>query len=767
MEQMRMNRGWRFYHGEDSLGAYKGLDDSAWKSVTLPHDWAVEHPFDRKNSSGTGYLPGGIGWYRNRFVLPEDIQGKHVSIRFDGVYQNSRVYINGNYLGMRPYGYSTFSYDISEFVVVGDNVVAVRVEHIDLADSRWYTGNGIYRDVTLRIANPIHFAEYGVFVKTKAVEADAAALAVEWQLAGGAADVRFTVLNACGEVCGKGTATGTCGEVEISVSSPALWSPENPALYTLRCEAYDGDDVLDSEDITFGIRTFAFDVDKGFTLNGVNMKLKGLCIHHDAGTLGAAVPPHVWARRLRKFREAGCNAIRFSHNPPDPRLLDLCDSMGFLTIDEAFDEWEGCKNKWWQGHNVYPPKHFGYYDAFPMWHEADLAAMVRRDRNHPSIILWSIGNEVDYPNDPYVHPLFETMTGNNDANKPAAERQYDANKPNAERLTSISKMLCAIVKQHDATRPVTAALAFPELSNLTGFASTLDVVGYNYKEHLYADDHAKYPSHVIFGSENSKRTEDWLAVKNNDYICGQFLWTGIDFMGEAHGWPIRISMAGIMTMAGFEKPLYAHRKALWTDTPYARLATGFGKDIFWETFAWDYQDGQMITVSCYTNAQNAELFLNGRSFGIKTLAEADGGRAAWEVPYEKGELRVVCDGGASCDALYSTGEVAEIRLKADKTLLMANGEDGCQIEVELFDAQGHPVATHDLQIAYALVGGAEILGIENGDPKDLVPYTSRVRSTYRGEAVVYLRAGEQTDSLTLYATADNGLRAELRLEQRS
>jgi beta-galactosidase/beta-glucuronidase len=297
--------------------------------------------------------------------------------------------------------------------------------------------------------------------------------------------VRFTAYDAAGQMRGRAEANGESGEIMMAVDEPELWSPNAPVLYTLKCEHESGD----TEIIHFGIRTFAFDPDNGFFLNGVNMKLKGVCIHHDAGALGAAVHKNVWARRFAKLREAGVNAIRFSHNPPDPQVLDLCDAMGFLAIDEAFDEWEGCKNKWWQGHNVYPPKRFGYSDAFPMWHEADLTAMVKRDRNHPSIILWSIGNEIDYPNDPYAHPLFDSMTGNNDANKPEAERIYDPNRPNAERLVTVSGRLSAIVKRHDCTRPVTAALAFPELSNKTGFADTLEVVGYNYKEQLYEADH--------------------------------------------------------------------------------------------------------------------------------------------------------------------------------------------------------------------------------------------------------------------------------------
>lgn len=553
----RLNTGWQFHLGEVESAWYKGYDEQAeaenpWRPVSLPHDWSIEHPFDESHSSGTGYVCGGIGWYRLRFKLPEDIESKAVWITFGGVYKNSRVWCNSNYLGMRPSGYASFSYDISQFAVPGSNVIAVRVEHTDLADSRWFTGSGIYRDVTLTVTDPVHFVQDGVFVSTVSANADEALLRIEWQLSA-PSDVSFAL--------GGQTVTGSgqCGEVLLHVDHPRLWSPEDPALYVLRCHA--GSDRIE---IPVGIRTIRFDADTGFYLNDVNMKLKGVCLHHDAGALGAAVPKCVWRRRLEKLKAAGCNAIRTAHNPPDTHLLDLCDEMGFLVMDEAFDEWEGCKNKWWQGHNVYPPKHFGYADAFPDWHERDLAAMVRRDRNHPCVILWSIGNEIDYPNDPYCHPLFQTMTGNNDANKPAQERIYNPDKPNARRLAVLAKELSAIVKQHDTTRPVTAALAYPELSNLIGYADALDVAGYNYKEHLYQADRAKYPGRVIYGSENGHDEEQWLAVRDNPDICGQFLWTGIDYLGEAGGWPVRLSAAGLLTTAGFEKEAYYKRRALWT-----------------------------------------------------------------------------------------------------------------------------------------------------------------------------------------------------------
>ena len=303
------------------------------------------------------------------------------------------------------------------------------------------------------------------------------------------------------------------------------------------------------------------------------MKLKGVCIHHDAGSLGAAVPREVLQRRLEGLKEMGCNAIRTSHNPHAPELYELCDAMGFLVLDEAFDEWEGCKNKWSTGHNVYPPRHQGYYEDFPEWHDQDLRMMVRRDRNHPSVIMWSIGNEIDYPNDPYCHPRFTEMTGNNDANKPAAERQYNPDKPNMERITVLAEELVRIVKEEDATRPVTVAAAFPELSTYLGFVDHVDVIGYNYKEQFYEADHKRFPDRPMLGTENSHHARAWQVVEDLDYVCGQFLWTGIDYLGEAHGWPIHGSGAGFLTTAGLKKDEFYERQKLWTGSAKVPVIT--------------------------------------------------------------------------------------------------------------------------------------------------------------------------------------------------
>ena len=744
------NKGWKFHLGEAEDAFYKGLDDSAWQDVTLPHDWSVALPFSRDCSSGTGYLPGGVGWYRRRFQLPDEAGGKEVRVTFNGAYKHARIWINGNYLGMRAYGYSSFSYDITEFLVPGDNVLALRTQHTDLADSRWFTGAGVYRDVFFTITDPLHFVEDGVFVSTRSVREGRAELSVRWELSM-PGDVSFTLIDPDGREASRASGAGRAGEAVLSVEHPMLWSPEGPRLYTLTAQALEEGRVKDGITVETGIRTFRFDPDEGFFLNGGNMKLKGVCVHHDAGALGAAVPGNVWRRRLLKLREAGCNALRTSHNPPDPVLLSLCDRMGLLVMDEAFDEWEGCKNKWWQGHNVYPPKHFGYADDFPQWHRLDLTAMVRRDRNHPCIILWSIGNEIDYPNDPYVHPSFALMTGNNDANKPAAERMYDSNKPDARRLTAIARELAGIVRGEDTTRPVTAALAFPELSTLTGYAQALDVVGYNYKEQLYADDHRRFPGMVICGSENSTRAEAWLPVKHLPYICGQFLWTGIDYLGEARGWPIRVSPAGLLDTAGFEKPLWALRQALWTQLKTVRLAVSQDGEGHRERFGWSGSPGDIKHVSCYTNAARAELFLNGRPLGVCSIGEDCAAR--WTLPYEAGTLRAHAfwpDGTEAEDALASAGGQLRLRLEPFEKDTPADGMSLVQVEASLEDEKGSLASDQDEMVTWQVSNG-QIMGIENGDIADLTPYASLSRKTWHGRMIVYVRAGSQPGGMTLRA----------------
>lgn len=768
---------------------YKGFDDSSWRDVAIPHDWSVEQPFSQRYSSGTGYLMGGIGWYRLHFSLPESCRGKSVKVVFDGVYKNSQVWCNSYYLGKRPYGYSTFSYDITHAAAFGDtdNVLCVRVDHRDIADSRWFTGSGITRKVTLLIEEAVHPADYGVFFQTEQVEPNGTELSfmtgraqviikhrteMTEGLSCGADRVRIrsSLLDREGETVltleGEASAGGEC-ILTGTLEGARLWSPEQPYMYTLRTwYTLSGEDKMAylADETAVGIRKIAFCPQKGFFLNGIETKLKGVCVHHDGGVLGAAMEPEVWQRRLAVLKECGCNAIRCSHNPHMPELYELCDRMGFLMMDEAFDEWENAKNKWSTGHNVYPPVHQGYFEEFPQWHDADLRAMVRRDRNHPSIILWSIGNEIDYPNDPYCHPSFASMTGNNDADKPDAERQYDPCKPNALRLVTIAEKLEKIVREEDVSRPVTLAAAFPELSAETGLLRGLDVVGYNYKEHLYEKDHARFPDKPILGSENGHGFGAWLAVKERSYISGQFLWTGIDYLGETGGWPSHGSAAGLLTCAGGKKPEFYRRKSFWSQEPVLAIATrslAEGTE-GWRPMEshWNYREGERVLVKVYSNFPEVRLELNGQEIGRMDRYNGDG-EYCFQVDYRPGILKAEGfsqrapedEAPAAVSSLVTTGQPEKLSCRVwqqpdaltGKTWAEASGENGYlyQLELGLEDAKGNPVSWQERQLSVDVEGAGKLAGLENGCLTDTTPYSACCRSTCQGRLLAYVRREKQ------------------------
>lgn len=783
-----------------------GFDDHDWKDVCVPHDWAVSFPFSTVYSSGTGYLPGGTGWYRRVFRPPEDWKGKRAFVCFDGVYKNSQVWCNGYYLGKRPSGYAGFRYDISHCLRDGDNVLAVKVSHEDIADSRWYTGSGIYRKVCLHFCDRFSVDESSLFLRASygeheaalrisgtimgplcrgdsATDAPSAHLLVKALVAGDMAELYASETVAPAPAAGSAVPF----EAEVRVPSPRLWSPETPHLYTFTLELYPaggGEAVSRTPPVRTGFRTITFDPDTGFFLNGTSLKIKGVCLHHDAGCLGAAVWPDVWRRRLEKLKAMGCNAIRTSHNPQMDELYDLCDEMGFLLMDEAFDEWEGCKNKWTRGHNVYPPVHQGYSEDFPQWHERDLADMVIRHRNHPCVIMWSIGNEIDYPNDPYTHPEFTEMTGNNDAGKPKAEMVFNQNRPNMERLAPIAAKLTAIVKRHDPTRPVLFAAAFPELSSRLKIFDTLDMVGYNYKEHLYEAHHRSFPNLPILGSENSHSATAWKAVRDNNYISAQFLWTGIDYLGEARGWPMRCSGSGLLDTAGNEKITYFRRKSLWSGSPVLYLATrpeaahhaaqntaeAPGEIQPWELFrSWDYQLYVPIQVVCYTNLAEAELFLNDKSFGIGRPHD-EYGYLFWTVPFERGTLRVSGIGVDASDTLQSTLPAVLLRLREWRSADGKTGNDSAaadgyriaQVEVEALDQDKRLCTAASNMVHVSITGPGRLLGIENGDIADCDEYAAPRRRLYKGRLIVYVLINASIhEEVTLTAFTDGMPRAEI------
>lgn len=760
-----INEDWKFILKDEAEAFQKDFPDNDWQQVRLPHDWSVHYPLSREYSSGTGYVRGGTAWYRKHFYLPKELEDSRVFLRFDGIYKNSQVWINSYYLGKRPYGYTTFQYDISDFLCCGEteNVISVRVSREDLADSRWFTGSGITRKVSLLIYNQVYPAEYGIFFYNNRVTEEEAELTVTNELFA-VKPMDVTVHNRLYdadnnlvlELTGKASLGEEASKIETKgiLNNPKLWSPDEPNLYTLETAVVDTETkkeyLIDRQKV--GIRTFEFDPEQGFFLNGKREVFKGVCLHHDAGTLGAAVTKEIWRRRLIKLKKMGCNAIRMSHNPHMPELYELCDEMGFLVMDEAFDEWEAPKNKWHIGHNVYPPKHYGYAEDFPHWYEQDLSAMVKRGRNHPSIVMWSIGNEIDYPNDPYNHPSFDMMTGNNDHNKPMSQRRYNPNRPNSERLVPIAKELVEIVKQHDHTEPVTQGLAFPELSTRIGFGELLDVLGYNYKEHLYAEDHQRFPDKPLLGSENRHEYAAWRAVVDNQFISGQFLWTGIDYLGECRGWPHHGAYFGLLTTAGFEKPDYYRRQSWWADEPVIRLVTArkgpgeFEPREFKPMYeSWNYVPGEEIEVRCYTNQENVKLYLNGE-LCENQVDTAELGYLTWIVPFQPGVLEA--EAGEIGYKLETVNAPVQIKLVPDYQV----GDDILQIELYVLDDQNRRAVSDRSLIRVRLEGEGELLALDNGDLADVTDFTAPYRHAYDGRMMIYVR---KTGSGVLKVTAES------------
>ena len=751
----RFNEGWRFHLGDTPEAVEAGFDDARWQQVVLPHDWSVKGRLSPDNASGTGYLPAGIGWYRKTF------DGKQVSaaqayLYFEGVYNRSSVWLNGHLLGERPNGYISFMYDLTPWLNRdGENVLAVRVDHSRIADSRFYTGSGIYRDVWLVQAGDVHFAQWGVGYQAKSLTDKQAVVAVDAAIEGlGArrAQLRLTLRSAEGAVVAKSTVRAAASQtVDLKLARPHRWSLDDPYLYTLEAEIVEGRQVLDRTQTQVGLRTLTFDPDKGFALNGNWMKVKGVCLHHDAGVLGAAVPEEVWERRLRALKdEIGANAIRTSHNPQTPVFYDICDRIGLLVMDEAFDEWEYPKRKWVEGWNVGTPAMDGTYDFFAEWGETDVRDMVRRDRNHPSIFLWSIGNEVDYPNDPYSHPILDG--GNNDFKQPAYGG-YNPKAPNAERIGEIAKRLSAVVRSVDTSRPVTGALAGVAMSNQTAYPEAVDVVGYNYTESRYAADHATYPDRIIYGSENSGNYAAWTAVRDNDFIFGQFIWTGTDYLGESNAWPSRGFHTGLMDFGSFPKPRGHFFASLWSEKPVCYIGTYLkpafrqgGRGAGDSTDArdtWNYEDGQTVRVVCYTNAASAALFLNGRQVGEKQPYNKESGIIGWDVPYSAGTLRAV--GYDASGKEVSSYEIKTslrpyaLRVRADRTAL-AKGNVSHLI-VEVVDDNGNFVPLADNQITCTIEGPAHLLGLEGSDNSDMGDYTDNVQRAFQGRLLAYVRGG--------------------------
>ncbi|MCK9160194.1 MAG: DUF4982 domain-containing protein [Bacteroidaceae bacterium] len=748
---------WKFKlaSGKEDLLNVTNYDN--WRTVTLPHDWSIEGPYSPNNASATGFLPGGMGWYEKDFVVPAEKKREKVYIYFEGVYNRSTVYLNGHKLGYRPNGYISFLYDLTPFVKFGENnEIKVQVDHTRFNDSRWYTGSGIYRDVYLVYADPVHLSLWGLYCKVDHITKKSADLSVATTIkneSSATAKVNIEL-----EVYNKQSGAKVASSYKkitlllndsltslqtLKIKNPELWSLEHPNLYSVLAKISVNGKLSETDEVTTGVRQLVFDANKGFLLNGVNTKLKGVCIHHDGGCLGSAVPEEVWARRLKNLKSIGCNAIRLSHNPQAPYIYDLCDKLGLVVMDEAFDEWEYPKRKWVTGWNEGAPTFDGNYDFFKEWGERDLRDMVLRDRNHPSVIMWSIGNEIDYPNDPYSHPILATGT----INQPV-QGGYLPNNPPAERLGDISKRLVSVVKQYDISRPVTAALAGVIMSNETTYPSNLDICGYNYTEDRYEMDHKKYPARVIYGSENSQSLKSWKVVRDSKYIFAQFIWSGIDYLGESGTWPSRGFYSGFLDFGGFLKPRGYFRREMWSENPSAYIGTYLSdktdKSLSEDAWpCWNYEEGQVVRVVSYTNTPQARLLLNGKQVGeIKPFDEKTF-ITYWDVPFAPGTLEVEgLDQSATkvCSyAIQTSGRPYAISAIPDVSIISKN-RGVSQIVVNVVDQKNNPVFFSDDELTCNIEGPVRLLGLESSNNTDMGDYKDNKQRVYHGRLIAYVQS---------------------------
>lgn len=775
-QRLSMDSSWRFTLGDPAGAEQPRFDDRQWRPLNLPHDWSIEEA-PREDAPGggrIGYFPTGTGWYRKSFRLPAGARGREAWLEFDGVYMNSDVWVNGVHLGHRPYGYIGFAYDVTEHLVPGVNVVAVRVDNARQPSSRWYTGSGIYRHVWLTIVDRLHVGHWGTYVTTPRADSAGADVLIRTRVENGHGTprrgvLRSVVVDSAGrEVARTDTPFSLAAsrkvelEQHLQVASPRLWSVETPALYTLRSEVRDGGRAADVATTIFGIRGIAYDKDRGFLLNGRQVKMRGVNLHQDAGGLGAAVPERVWQRRLETLKAMGANAIRTSHNPPAPEFLDLCDRLGFLVMAEAFDEWTIGK----------VPE--GYHKYFAEWSERDVTDFVHRDRNHPSVVLWSAGNEIG-----------EQSTADG---------------------VQVLRRLVQIFHREDPTRPVTTGndnIAADGHPATLDFLNAEDVVGYNYvdrwheRRELFAEgDRHDHPDWKMIGTESGSIFQSfeeryslgndsavvrpnytsgmlqaerlWKWVTLHDYFAGNFMWTGIDYLGEST-WPFKGFGSGVMDITGVPKDGYYLYQSLWTDRPVLHL---------FPHWSWPGRAGQVIPVLAYTNCNIVELFLNGRSLGEKRMefpAQGTSGdwntyalpvvhpttsdlHFSWDVPYEPGVLRAVGkrrDGTLACEAEVQTASSpAAIRLSVDRDTITTAPGDVVHVSFEIVDSAGTTVPTADDLVRFTVTGG-NVLVVDNANLQDREPYGS-ARRAFNGRGLAILRA-PSPGQLRVTAEAD-GLR---------
>lgn len=800
--------------------------DKGWQTVRLPHDWSVELPYTKDGAASTGFKLGGIGWYKKQFNLNEQDKNKVFWVEFDGIYNNSSIWINGHHVGGRPYGYTSFNVDITPYIVFDKaNEIKVKVDRTAYADSRWYTGSGIYRNVRLVKANPVYIPQWGIQVTTPKVGVQNASVSVKTQLTakqftGDSAKVVVDIINGNGDTVSQSSKQIVLApEQKIELSSeikyPDLWSLEHPHLYQAQVKVYHKQKLISQDVQSFGVRSIEFDPNLGFFLNNKQVKIKGVNLHHDAGALGAAVPKSIWRSRLTKLKSIGVNAIRMAHNPHAPELLALCDEMGFLVNAEAFDDWDRAKakSKVYLGDNQAKGESVAAYaEHFNDWAERDLKAMLKRDFNHPSIIMWSIGNEIEWTYPYYPKSVSHHEDGTSyyeDA--PDFDQQrilYNIKKfnPDSEdNLAKIAHQLSAWVKEIDTTRPVTAGLTHPSVGFATGYADALDLVGFNYRAAAYQKAHETYPNKVIYGSENWGAWREWRDAVDKEYIAGIFIWTGFAYKGEAGPLPRMGLNISLFDFVGNKTPRGHFFETIWQDKAKIYLGTTpaassefslvktedsekpewqfksrtypphiWDKLRMWEWYEieplWDYAENEKIVVQSYTNTETAELFLNGKSLGKKALADFSDRVIKWMVPYTKGQLEVVGYNNNKAvvrTQLNTLGEIENIQLNAEKQTLKADQYDTVIVNLTLLDSAGNLVANAAEKVKFVVTGPAEILAVDNGSEFNIQDVLTDTLVTDRGRASVILRATAQAGEIKVKAVMGEVSSAEITLKSKS
>ena len=790
-ERHLWDEGWRFALHNDDNPHETTFDDHAWRVLDLPHDWAIEGDFYALNPSGAngGALPGGIGWYRKHLNLNDNDASSHYILHFDGAYMNTSVYVNGQLVGMRPYGFISFSYDITPYLKKqGDNVVAVKVDNSKQPNSRWYTGCGIYRHVYLMKSSDIRIEEWGVQALTEVKKGKGkVSLNTKIENPSGRSRrviVHQTLWNKAHQMVSKASkvcqveANGVTISQLLNVNKPQLWSLESPNLYTVTTEIEENGRILDRDTISIGLRNVAFDVKKGFFLNGKNIKINGVCLHGDLGCLGTAINEDALYRQLMMMKDMGVNAIRCSHNPPAPELLNLCDSMGLLVMDEAFDSWM-------QGKTTYD-----YSIYFKTWAERDLRDMVLRDRNHPSIILWSIGNEVleqwNKTKSTTVALEDVNILLNNSRDKTLLSATDTLNAS-----AKLTQFLASIVRRYDPTRLISAGCNEVSPNNNLFKSGALDVIGFNYHQKKVADVPQNFPGKPFIMTETvsalhtrgyyrmpsdslyrwpthkrpftepsfmcssydnscaywgSTHEQTWDIVKHTPYCSGQFIWTGFDYIGEPtpFNFPARSSYFGIVDLAGFPKDVYYLYQSEWTNKPVLHVFPH-----------WNWIEGQAIDLWCYYNqADEVELFINGKSQGVRKKSNEHEYHVAWHVTYEPGEVRVVArKNGKQVNekTIRTAGAPHHIRLTPNHNVLKANGRSLSFVTVEVVDKEGNLCPWADQNIQFSLTGEGKIAGVDNGSPFSLERFQANSRHAFFGKCMVVVQAGKAPSVIKLTA----------------